>query len=150
MEQVIGGFRVFAKEYLSQVGYMSDDIQRKIEELNRLRTLATSLSINTSPDRVQTSGSKDKIAGIVAKVVDLENEITSEIDDLCDKRAEIIGKIAKMDNANDKDILIDRFFTRKSLSEIAKERNVTVRRVNYAQKSALKHFEEKYFTQNLV
>ena len=99
-----------AKEHLQQV-YA---IQRKIKRLqDRREDLRADLYSVKSPSdlpeiRVQTSLTGDKMLELVAKVDELERGIIAEIDELTEKKQEIISEIERVPQENDRQLLFDR------------------------------------------
>lgn len=82
-----------AKEYLSQIRKSNNQINNKLMEVSKLRQMATSITSALKDDVVQTSGSGDKLAETVSKIVDLENEINADIDKLVDTKKEVMAVI---------------------------------------------------------
>ena len=64
------------KEYLNQIQRYEKVINNKLEEIEHLKSLATSISASAyGIERVQTSGSQDKIGDTIAKLVDAQREL---------------------------------------------------------------------------
>lgn len=74
------------KRYLSQVYALNCRIENKKSERDQLRELATSVSSFANTERVQTSSNQDKMGDTVAKIVDLETEITATIVEYLSKK----------------------------------------------------------------
>jgi CHASE3 domain sensor protein len=85
-----------AKEYLQQYHNADREINAKLDQIRRLRELATKTTSMLNPDKVQTS-SVNKTEIIVARIVDLENEVDKLIDECINlkNRALIHGIIIK-------------------------------------------------------
>jgi len=85
-----------AKEYLQQYRNADREINAKLDQIHRLRELATKTTTVLTPDKVQTS-QENKTEIIVAKIVDLENEVDKLIDECIylKNRALIHGIIIK-------------------------------------------------------
>lgn len=113
-----------AKEYLMQIRKTDNLIQNKKEELQSLITLATSVTAYSDDVKIQSSGSNDKMADIVCKIVDLINEINFEIGKLIDLKIEVMRKIDTLD-AKSVDILYQRYFQYRTWQEIADSMGVT-------------------------
>ena len=83
-----------AKEYLNQVRLLDLKISQKQEERDHLKAMAAG---NSSPvlskDKVQTSGSGDKMARTVDKYIDLEKEIETMSSQYVDMPEHSIGQI---------------------------------------------------------
>jgi CHASE3 domain sensor protein len=74
------------KEYLQQYRNADREINAKLDQIRRLRELATKTTSTLTPDKVQ-SGTENKIERIVTKIVDLGKEVDQEIDGLVISRA---------------------------------------------------------------
>ena len=103
-----------AKEYLNQIQLLDLKIRQKQEEKDYLRSLAAG---NSSPvlskDKVQTSGSGDKMARTVNKYIDLEKEIDEMIGQYVDMRDHIIDQIHQLDDARYIELLQLRYVGKK-------------------------------------
>ena len=84
-----------AKDYLKEISRYDSMIQRKLSEVQQLRYLAVSVSapMGNDVDVASTSKGSDRIGNIIAKIVDLENEINAEIDRFVDMKRERIALI---------------------------------------------------------
>lgn len=128
------------KQYLGQIIRYEKQIQNKLSEIGRLRALASSISISHDKDRVQTSSDKDKISGIVAKIVDLE----TEVDSIIDKRSHIVSQIEKLGNTDSYDALAKVYILGKDLKVVAIESNFSYRHFLRVYNNAIKEFETVY------
>ena len=77
-----------AINFLKQIKIMDAKINADIEELASLETLATRTTSVLGGERVQSSGSQQKMADSVAKIVDLREQINAEIDRFIDYKQE--------------------------------------------------------------
>ena len=68
-----------AINYLKQIKSMDAKINADIEELASLEALATKTTSVLGGERVQSSGSQQKMADCVAKIVDMKDQINAEI-----------------------------------------------------------------------
>ena len=68
-------------KYLSQISRIDHAIANKLEEIKRLSDMATSISISPKEVDVQSSGNPDKMGSTVSKIVDLQNEIQTLVDE---------------------------------------------------------------------
>ena len=93
-----------SKEYLLQVQKLDRMIENKLEEVEHWKNIATSTAISSDGERVQSSGSKEKMADTVCKYLTMESEINAVIDKLVDTRQEIIETIELL-NADEYDLL---------------------------------------------
>lgn len=93
-----------AKGYLLQVKKLDRMIENKKEEKEFFKSLAESIIMSNEEERVQTSGSKDRMAETICKYLALEDEINAIIIELIEKRKEIIATIELL-NADEYDVL---------------------------------------------
>jgi hypothetical protein len=112
---------VDAATYLEQIGKDDARIQAKLVEVHQLRSLATSVTAQLGTEPVQTSGASDKVGRIVAKIVDLEQEINRLIDKYIDDKQERISVIEQVDDALLYTILHKHYVQGKKFVTIAEE-----------------------------
>jgi len=133
-----------AKEYLQQAYRLNELIDSNQKELEQLRALSTSISSgDMSKERVQSSPqSYDKIGNIVAKIVDLNEIINSEIDNFVDLKTDIHNKIMQISDNTEKLILKYRYIEFLTWEEIAVKLGFTFQWVHVLHKKALNNFEK--------
>lgn len=127
-----------AKDYLKEISRYDSMIQRKLSEVQQLRYLAVSVSAPIGNDVVSTSKGSDRIGNIIAKIVDLENEINAEIDRFVDMKRERIALIEQIPNKLQYIIIYDHYIQYKSLVEIAEAENYTYQYIIETHGEALK------------
>ena len=110
-----------AKHYLMQIEKTDRMIQNKIAEVEYWKAIASGTTANTDGERVQSSGSQQKMADAVNKYVDIEREIDQAIDRLIDLRQEIIQTIEMLKNVDHYDVLYKRYVLYKEYYEIEEE-----------------------------
>lgn len=133
-----------AKEYLQQYRNSDREINSKLDQIRRLRELATKTTSTLNPDKVQTS-SVNKTEIIVAKIVDLEREIDAEIDKLCHIRREVQVSIKMIDEAAYRNVLELRYIQGLSWEQIAVNLNYTYRHVTRLHGEALQKVKMSYY-----
>lgn len=84
-------------DYLQQVGKYEVIIQNKLIEVQQWKALAESTTALISPDKVQSSGVKQKMAEAVEKYIAIESEINECIDKLYDAKKDILSKIEQLE-----------------------------------------------------
>ena len=133
-----------AKEYLQQAYRLNELIDSNQKELEQLRALSTNItSGDMSKERVQSSTqSHDKIGNIVAKIVDLNEIINSEIDSFVDLKTDIHNKIMQISDNTEKLILKYRYIEFLTWEEIAVRLDFTFQWVHVLHKKALNSFEK--------
>lgn len=110
---------VESKEFLKQVEKLDLRIKNKLIEQVQWREVALGITANMDGERVQATSGKSKMADAIDKCVDMEYEIDSLIDELIDKKKEVIAVIERLDSATEYNILHLRYIQYKSLQEIA-------------------------------
>lgn len=132
------------ESYLGQIERLEKMIQNKISEIQRLKTIACSVTVSNEGERVQKTTEKDKLGLIVSKVVDLETETEGVVSDFLKKRNEIIQQIDGMENVDYYHVLSMRYVSLNTIEEIASKTNWSVRKVYDLKKKALQEFEKIY------
>lgn len=107
-----------AKEFLQQVRKLDKLIENKLAEVQRWKEIANNTTVNMSGERVQSSGSHDTIANAICTYVDLEREINQSIDELIDKKKDIISVIEQL-SATHYDILHKLYVQNYTLQDVA-------------------------------
>lgn len=120
-----------AQAYLRQIKLYDTHVNNKLEELQRLKTLATQITATIKPVPVSGSGGQDKLGGTIAKIIDLENEINDAIDTYIDKRREAGKLVDRVPDADQMRVLHKRYFEFKTWEQIARETNFSYRSVCY-------------------
>lgn len=131
-----------AKQYLRQVRRLDNTINAKIEQIETLRAMSTNITQTLNPDRVQESRSTDKTEKLIIKIVDLEREITDDIDALIDLKREIMHKIDAVQDDNYKLLLTLRYINFKTWEQIAVEMSYECSWVHRLHSKALIAFDE--------
>ena len=106
-----------AQEYLEQVDKLNAMIENKMAEVKQWRDIALGITSNSEGERVQSSGSKQKMSDAIDRVVDLQAEINALIDRLIDLKQEIIKTIELL-NATEYDVLHKRYIQCMTFDEI--------------------------------
>lgn len=84
-----------AKKFLGQIDDLDCKITNKLAEIEQWKSIALGTTVQLS-ERVQTSGSKQIMTYAIDRYVDIEKEIKNYIDELVDKRMEVIKVIGKL------------------------------------------------------
>lgn len=131
-------------EYLSQISRTDHAIKNKLSEIKRLSDMATSISVSPKEVDVQSSGDQDKLGSAVAKIVDLQNEISVLVDGLVTKRREIIGQIDSMEDTDVYIVLAAHYIDGKDWNVISVDMDCSYRNAMKLRKKALREFETKF------
>ena len=142
-----------AKEYLGQFGRYEDRIQRKLAEVYRNRVLAENVSVAFGQDRVQTSGSGDRVASIVASIVDGEREVEALLREYREFSRQAIFELEGMCLLGDAGmeqykVLHARFIERQTFETIAESLNYSERQVYRLYCDGMAQFEKMYLDTN--
>mgnify|MGYP003292165316 CR=1 FL=1 len=105
-----------AKEYLQQIVYLDSKIEANREKVQRLKESAEGTTSNLSPNKVQTSTSKQKMADAVINYSDLEKVIKADEE----KKQGIIDTIGLL-NPYESTVLYKRYVEDKTLWAISME-----------------------------
>lgn len=130
-----------AKQYLEQVRKLDLLVENKLAEKAQWQNVATNTVANVSGERVQSSGSQQKMADAVCRYVDMEKDIDRAIDELVDKRLEIIGVIEQLPPA-EYDLLHKVYVQYKYLQDVATERGKSYGWAATLHGIALKHVQK--------
>lgn len=108
-----------AKNYLRQVEKLDVRIQNKLIERQQWKDIALGITASVGGERVQSSGSQQKMADAIVKCVDMESEIDALIDALIETKKDVIATIEQLENPTEYDILHKRYIQFLPLQEIA-------------------------------
>lgn len=110
-----------AQIFLEQPERLDKAIKNKLIEKQQWRDIALGITANMDGERVQSTGSKDKMGNAVTKCVDMEAEIDRLVDILIDTKKDVIQVIEGLHSAVEYDVLHMRYIQYKTLEEIADE-----------------------------
>ena len=108
-----------AQMFLERVEMMDSIIQNKLVEQKQWKDIALGITANMGGERVQSSGSKSKMADALDKCMDMEDEINAQVDRLIDTKREVVATIEKLESPMEYNVLHLRYIQYKSLQEIA-------------------------------
>lgn len=111
------------KEFLKQPERLDLRIKNKLIEKQQWKEIALGITANMDGERVQSSGAKSKMSDAVIKLVDMEAEIDSLVDELIDTKKKVIQTIEMLDSATEYNVLHMRYIQYLSLQEIADHYN---------------------------
>lgn len=128
------------KEYLRQAYRLDQKINSDIEEVARLREMATSISSPVLGDKVQTSRSGDApFVRSIEKILLLEEKIDREIDTLVDLKQQMRDVIAAVPDTDERMVLRYRYIHNLTWEQIGNELNADARTIRRWHGSALVH-----------
>lgn len=129
-----------AKEQLSQIKKTDRLIDRLLSTVQTLRSSLTSQSYELQPDRVQTSGPKDRLSETFARIDDLEREINARIDDLIRLKEDTLKVIYQISDKDQQNVLIARYVQGERWEKIAVDLNFSIAQVYRLHGKALVNF----------
>ena len=129
-----------AKEYLSQVMYIDQRINSKLEQVTRLRENVTNCTATLSDMPRPDSPNKQRMEETICKIVDLEREINADIDRLVDLKAEARKAINAVSDPVQQLILELRYLCYKPWLEIMEELRLSETSIYRIHGEALKNF----------
>lgn len=92
-------------------------IDNKLAEIAQWQDVALGVTACAEGERVQSSGSKQKMSNAIVKVIDLQAETNAMIDRLIDTKQDIIETIERL-NATEYDVLHKRYIQGMTFDEI--------------------------------
>lgn len=112
-------------DFLYEIQKKDKEIDTLIEQKKSYMDLATKVTTVIGSERVQYSYEcNDKMADIAARIADIENEILAKIDRLIDYKEAAIKIIKKLDDIEDRRILILRHIAYLNMYDISRKMNV--------------------------
>lgn len=86
-----------ARLFLGKLQKLDAMIENKMIERAQWRSIASGTTAQQTGERVQSSGSQQRMADAVGKYIDLETEIDAHIDRLIDAKKDVIAVIEQLD-----------------------------------------------------
>ena len=132
---------VNAKSYLQQVERLDALIENKLIEKKQWEDMALGITASIGGERVQASGSQQKMADAVVKCIDIETEIDRLIDELINTKKSVIATIEKLPNPTEYKILHMRYIQNIGLADIAEMLNREYTTITTTHGRALKNVQ---------
>lgn len=107
-----------AQIFLKQVEKLDTMIRNKLIEKEQWKDIALGITAHSEGERVQSSGSKQKMADAIDRCIDMDNEIDELIDRLVDVKREVSSVIEQL-NATEYDVLHKIYIQYLSLYDVA-------------------------------
>ena len=126
-----------AKEYLNQAFRIDQRINSKLEQIESLRTLLTKTSSTLSDMPKNPNKSHSRTEDLIIKIMMIEDEIKSDIDNLVSLKKEVSDTINAVDSVECRMLLELRYLCFHTWEDIAAEMNYTVRNVHLLHSKAL-------------
>lgn len=129
-----------AKEYLSQAFRLDQQINSKLEQVARLKHMATQATGRFQAERISGTPQHSPMEDAVSKLIDLEYEINDDIDRLVDLKREMAAWIEKMGDPSCRLLLAMRYLDGNLWEKIALKLGYDPLRVHQLHGRALKEF----------
>ena len=118
-----------AKEYLNQAYWLNRRIDSKLEQQSALRDLATKTTAVMDSEVVSHTRNVHSMEDILAKIMDMEDEINNDIDALVDLKRDIMRTIKGIENPEYQTLLELRYLCFKRWEEISVVMNYNLRHI---------------------
>ena len=129
-----------AKDYLLKIELLDTQINCMQSSVDGLRESLHHITPTLKPDSVTGGGYQDRLSSTIAKIVDLENEINTKIDDLVERKAQVIWLLEKVRNPDYLKVLHMRYVDLEKWDAVASVMCCTVRNVHKLHGRALQVF----------
>ena len=107
------------KEFLNQPKKLDLLIKNKLIEKQQWRDLALGITANMEGERVQSSGSQQKMADAIVKCIDMEAEIDRLVDRFIDKKKEVVQVIEQVESPIEYDVLHKIYIQYMTLQDVS-------------------------------
>ena len=108
-----------AQIYLEKIEFLDAIIRNKLIEQRQWKEIALGITANMDGERVQSSGSKSKMADALDKCIDMEAEIDRAVDQLIDRKREAVAILEQLDSPIEYNLLHMRYVQFWDLQTIA-------------------------------
>lgn len=130
-----------AKEYLLSIALLDAKIDARVSEMDDLKEKLLKITPTLSPDKGGgAGGTQDKMAGTMARIVDMQRQINADIDELIDRKDAVLKMLDSMKNPVHMTILHRRYFLHQPFERIATDMNYSWRWVCKLHGRALQEF----------
>ena len=130
-----------AKEFLQQVFEAYKDADSKLEQIDRLQSLATrTTSVIRNTPIGNSNGLSSRIEQAICAVAGQNEKLSEEIERLLNVRCEVADAIAKISNPSERRILEYRYLAFMSWREISQAMKTGLRTIYRLLDCALKNF----------
>ncbi len=126
-----------AKTYLGQAYRIDRRINSKIEQVSALHDLATKATAALDSEPVSGTRNPQRLQEVIDKMIDLEDELNSDIDELVDLKREIMGVIKGVENREYQTLLEMRYLSFKTWERIAVDLGYSIQHIHRLHRQAL-------------
>ena len=125
------------KEYLRQAPNIDKRIDAKLEQIERLKSLRERVTVVLS-DMPKAHRQSDRMREITVRIMELEDEVTADIDNFIDIKSDIRKLIGQVKDERYQRVLEYRYLCGYRWEDIAKEMKYELRNIYYLHGYALK------------
>lgn len=134
-----------AKEYLKRIKKLDRDIDRKQYEYDTLKKRRAYIGgMDYATDRVQTSSDGEGFTKVSDRLIDLQQEINTEIDEYHNMRHEAINQIQSLSKEEYADILFRLYVQYQSMTEAASGMGYDYYWACHLHGRALQEFDDRF------
>ena len=127
-----------AKEYLGQAYRIDERIESKLSQIETLKSLATRVTSVFSDMPHSSTSDNQRLEKTIAEIIDLKNEVSTDIDRLIDLKREIKHIINQVQNEKYKTLLELRYLSFWTWELIAANLNFSIQHTYRIHDEALK------------
>ncbi len=131
------------KQYLYRIRFLDKEINSKLEQIVTLRSLAEKITATIRSAPAKLSGTEDRLARIVAKIVDLERTLDHDTAHYIERKVEATQEIDEIEDSRYRLVLEHRYLNNKTWAEIAEELGCSEQWVHTLHGRALQAFRKK-------
>lgn len=131
-----------AKEYLGQARFLDMRINSKIQQVASLNELATRCTTTISDMPKNPNRGDSRMADSVIKIIELQEEINSDINKLVELKREIMGVIKAVPNMEYQTLLEKRYLCFITWEQIAVDMNYSMQYTFRIHERALKEIDQ--------
>lgn len=130
-----------AKEYLSQAYWLDRRIDSKLEQISSLRAMVTKTTSFMNDTPVSHTRNVHSMEDVIAKIIDMENQLNEDIDSLVDLKQDIMQRIKEIESPEYQTILELRYLCFKPWEDIAAKMGFGINNIFKLHAKALKFFK---------
>ena len=106
------------KEFLNQYLEATSKINGKLDEIRKLRSLAVKVTQTLTPNRISSGENRGRVETAVAKIVDMEKEVSADIGQLRDVKRIVEGAIERVSDERYRKVLRLKYINGKTWAQI--------------------------------
>ena len=127
-----------AKQWLSRARFIDREIAMLQKTKEETRDNLTKITQSYESDGAQTTKDPHKYD----RLVELENEIDQKVDELIATKREILNVIFKVEDRNQRQVLISYYIRMKTLEKIAVEMNYSFRQIGNIRRYGIREVQK--------